>query len=91
MPPAGALFDFAFIDGDHRYQGVLNDLRALAPILNNGAYVLLHDAYHEGVDRAIREAVTGRWFRDAGRIGRVRNDLSPSELYGGFHLLLADR
>lgn len=88
MPPGGAKFDFAFVDGDHRYEGVLADLRALGAILNGGAHVLLHDAYHDGVDRAIRDAVKSGWFSDGGRVGRVINDLTPGELYGGFHLLL---
>lgn len=88
MPPDGELFDFVFVDGDHRYNGVLDDLKALVPILTEGGYVLLHDAYHADVDRAIRDAVSSGWFRDGGRVGRVCNDLSPSDLYGGFHLLL---
>lgn len=89
MPPDGSLFDFAFVDGDHRYDGVLDDLRTLPRILQDGAHVLLHDSYHADVERAIQKAVSQGWYRDAGRVGRVCNDLYPGELYGGLHLLVA--
>lgn len=88
IPPGAEKFDFAFVDGDHRYEGVFGDLRALGAILNGGAPVLLHDAYHDGVDRAIRDAVKAGWYSDGGRLGRVRNDLIPGALYCGFHLLV---
>lgn len=86
-PPGGAKFDFAFVDGNHRYEGVFGDLEALGAILNDGALVLLHDAYNSDVDRAIRDSVQAGWYSDGGRVGRVRNDLTPGELYGGLHLL----
>jgi predicted O-methyltransferase YrrM len=84
--PDGALYDLAFVDGDHSYTGLLADLRALPLILSPEAYVLLHDAYNGGVERAVADAVLSGWYHDCGRIGRVKND-TLTELYGGLHLL----
>jgi predicted O-methyltransferase YrrM len=86
--PGGVRYDMVFVDGDHRYQGILADLQALPAILNDGAYLLLHDAYNEGVYRAIREVTAAGVYVDCGRIGRVRNDTLPDGLFGGFHLLM---
>lgn len=88
LPPGGEKFDFVFVDGDHRYEGVLDDLRALPPIMADGGVALLHDAFHADVDRAIRHAVSAGWYSDGGRVGRVRNDLTPGVDYGGLHLLV---
>lgn len=35
--------DFAFIDGDHSYQGCLADLRAVWPKMKSGSVILVHD------------------------------------------------
>lgn len=35
----------AFIDGDHRPEGVLKDFEAVEPSLNVGGYILLHDVF----------------------------------------------
>lgn len=81
-------FDFVFLDGNHSYDGVLSDLSFLPQVMNNYSYVLLHDAYNADVDSAIKEAIAKYGYIDCGRIGRVKNDLSANELYGGLHLLL---
>lgn len=39
--------DFALVDGDHTIPGVLKDLEALEPVLNQGGYILLHDTFPE--------------------------------------------
>lgn len=36
-------FDFAFIDGDHRFDAVFNDFFYIDKLLNTGGYVLFHD------------------------------------------------
>lgn len=80
-------FDLAFVDGDHSYRGVLEDLRYLPRILEPDAYVLLHDAYNAEVGRAIEEAVRECGYHDCGVVGRVRNDSCGDELFGGLRLL----
>lgn len=37
--------DFAFIDGDHRYEGVKRDFYSVKPLLSDNAIVILHDTY----------------------------------------------
>lgn len=39
----GGAFDLAFVDGDHRFEAVLDDLVALAPWAAEGSLVVLHD------------------------------------------------
>lgn len=38
-------YDFLFIDGDHSYQGCLNDLNNWFPRLEKGGHIILHDSY----------------------------------------------
>lgn len=49
----------AFIDGDHGYQAVLRDIRALEPVLVPGGWICFDDAHsgYAGVDRAIAEGI----------------------------------
>lgn len=37
------IIDFAFIDGDHRYEGVKKDFYSVKPLLSDNAIVVLHD------------------------------------------------
>jgi hypothetical protein len=39
--------DFALVDGNHTVEGVLQDLRAIEPVLNTGGYIALHDTFPE--------------------------------------------
>lgn len=39
----GELLDFLFIDGDHRYEAVKNDLEMYLPLVRKGGKVALHD------------------------------------------------
>jgi predicted O-methyltransferase YrrM len=39
--------DFAYVDGDHSFEGVVRDLHALVPHLAPGAPVILHDVFPE--------------------------------------------
>jgi predicted O-methyltransferase YrrM len=43
-------FDVVFVDGDHTYEGVSRDLRAVARVLAAGGVVLCHDYYHPAND-----------------------------------------
>lgn len=42
---AGGNVQFAFIDGDHSFEGALGDLLAVEPVLDPGGYVVLHDVF----------------------------------------------
>jgi predicted O-methyltransferase YrrM len=48
-----------FIDGDHGYEAVLQDIENLEPYLVEGGWVCFDDAFssYEGVDRAINERI----------------------------------
>ena len=52
------LFDIAFVDGDHRYAGVTQDIQLVLPYVKKGGFVLLHDtvACPGDVGRAWKEA-----------------------------------
>jgi predicted O-methyltransferase YrrM len=49
--------DLLFIDGDHAYSGVTEDINNYLPKLNNGALIIFHDYGAEGVRRAIHERI----------------------------------
>lgn len=49
-------FDMIFIDGDHSYEGVKNDLYAVIPLLKEGGVLICHDyETREPVKRAVDE------------------------------------
>lgn len=53
---SGGGFDVAFIDGDHSYEGVVQDIRLALPCCRPGGLVILHDTVAcEGVQRAWAE------------------------------------
>jgi predicted O-methyltransferase YrrM len=52
-----SLFDFAFIDGDHSYDGVVKDLNGVMPLLSDGAVLVFHDALHADTGKAIDDMV----------------------------------
>ena len=43
LPGGGARFDFAYIDGNHSYEGVLADLELVSPWITAHGLMLLHD------------------------------------------------
>jgi predicted O-methyltransferase YrrM len=45
----GKELSFIFIDANHAYEAVLNDLRRWTPLLKVGGVVALHDMYHPGI------------------------------------------
>lgn len=88
---AGGAFDMVFVDGDHSFEGVQRDLEGIRPYLAKGAAILLHDAYHPPVARAIALAPE-MGYQPCGVIARTRNDGVHVESgkvipYGGVELL----
>lgn len=89
---AGGDFDFVFIDGDHSEAGVAADLRGIFAVTEPGAVILLHDAFHAPVARAIEAALATGRFTDCGMLGATRNDGVREETgkpltYGGVRML----
>lgn len=89
---AGGTFDLVFVDGDHSERGVAADLKGLLDVTSPGAVVLLHDAFHAPVARAIDAAlIAGGWI-DCGIVADTRNEGVRVEtgqpiVYGGVRML----
>jgi predicted O-methyltransferase YrrM len=85
---AGGPFDFVLIDGLHIYSQVKKDLLGVLPHLADETYILLHDAFHYGLSKAIGEAVSSepRLFDCGYPCGKpwMEHELLA---YGGFRLL----
>lgn len=59
--------DFAFIDGDHSYEAVVNDIRLLTPLVKPGGIIAFHDTkYYAGVSRAVGELLAAGEFSLSG-------------------------
>lgn len=64
-------FDFVFVDGDHRYQAVLDDATIAAVVLRPGGVVAFHDyrtvpgehdgRWDAGVTRAVDALIVSGW------------------------------
>lgn len=79
--------DFVFIDALHIYDAVLADFKGVIPYLNDGAHVLFHDAYHQGINAAISEVLLkDSRFVDCGFITR-NPDLGHPVAYQGLRLV----
>jgi cephalosporin hydroxylase len=53
----GGPIDLAIIDAMHTHDHSLADFRGVAPHLAPGSHVLLHDTFHQGIDRAVAEVL----------------------------------
>ena len=80
-------FQFCFIDASHAYRDVKADLWGVMEHLADEAYVLLHDAYFDGVSQAIQEAAGHPSWFDGGMLVDCRNRVSDGSVYGGLYLL----
>ena len=79
--------DFVFIDALHIYDAVLADFRGCLPYLADGAHVLIHDTYHQGIDQAISDMLRDNpEFVDCGFLTRNAPALSPVT-YQGLRLI----
>jgi predicted O-methyltransferase YrrM len=59
----GIACDMLFVDGDHQYEGVANDLRLWLPSLRAGGVLAMHDFDQPGVCQALADVV-GTQFID---------------------------
>lgn len=59
--PAGLKIRLAFLDGDHSYQAVCDDIDAAERFLLPGGWIAFDDAFstYDGVDAAIRDRIIG--------------------------------
>lgn len=72
---AGGLFDFVFVDGDHSEKACRADLEGLVAVTVPGAVLLLHDACHPPVGRAVTGALAaGLPYQDCGLLATTLND-----------------
>jgi hypothetical protein len=59
----GPMFDFVFLDADHSYEGVRDDIEAWAPLVKAGGLLCGHDYGHPRIGevaRAVNEAFGSR-------------------------------
>ena len=77
----GSPVDFLFIDGDHRYEGVLADWNDYAPLVRPGGLVAFHDIVPDHRARFGRETpsdsggVPELWAELRGRFGAAASEL----------------
>jgi len=55
----GELLDVAFIDGDHRYEGVRNDFELYSPLVREGGVIAFHDIVPDRAGEASSRFVGG--------------------------------
>lgn len=65
----GRRFDLAFIDGNHRFEGVILDLVYAGRLLKEGGVVFVDDAHLPGVGKAINFCL-----KNLGWVSEVRGD-----------------
>ena len=65
------LVDFAFIDGDHSFKSVQNDVQLLEPLMAKNSVLAFHDVlYFQGVSQIIGDVLKrGKWRLE----GQVNN------------------
>lgn len=84
----GGKIDFVMIDAMHTHDHVLADFSGVIPFLAPGAHVLLHDAFHTGIDAAIREVLEERAeLIDCGFLTRHPHITDAPVAYHGLRLI----
>lgn len=79
--------DFAFIDAMHTHDSVEADLKGAYPFLADGAHIIMHDAFHVGIDAACNEFLAAHPdVTDLGILTRNPSKADPL-CYQGFRVL----
>jgi predicted O-methyltransferase YrrM len=87
----GGQADFIFIDAIHTYTAVKADLEEAAGHLADGGHILLHDAFHQGINAAADEFLAKNPdFVDLGIVSRNAEVGDPVS-YMGFRLIRKGR
>lgn len=64
--------DLVFVDGDHKYEGVLKDFKLWSQKLNEGGVIVFHDSFSwEGVIKVVNEELFGRNFVCLGFVNSI--------------------
>jgi hypothetical protein len=64
MLAEGRHFDFAFVDGDHRFDAVFTDFRFIHMMLHPGGTILFDDTWLDSVHLAVRYAQTNLGYKE---------------------------
>ena len=75
----GLKFDFVLIDGDHKFDGIMNDFYYVDLLLNFGGYVLFDDLYMKSTQIVVNWITTNR-------LDYKQIDLPDGRVYGNFAL-----
>ena len=80
--------DLVIIDAMHTHDHVLADFKGVVPHLTDGGHVLLHDAFHQGVDRAVTDMLaTSSNMVDCGFLTRAPEITDAPVAYQGLRLV----
>ena len=60
--------DFVFIDAEHTYDAVLQDIKLWSPKVKNGGYIIGHDITYETVYQAVHKIFGRKFDTDIDRI-----------------------
>lgn len=96
-PESRGRVDLALVDGDHSFDGVLKDARAVLRVMRSGGYICFHDAFYSDVRKAIDQFVDecGGQVTDFGCFTREyvsqKVDEGRTEHWGGLRLLFVNR
>jgi len=85
----GGQLDFVLLDSIHIFDQVYKELTTILPWMSEDSIILIHDAFHYGVNAAI-EKITKEHkdVVDCGFVNRTANvTVSPWTPYGGLHML----
>jgi predicted O-methyltransferase YrrM len=84
----GGQLDFVIIDAMHTYDHVQKDLKGTLPHVAVGGHILLHDAYHVGIDQAVAEVLAeNQDCVDCGFLSRHAEVTDAPVAYQGLRLI----
>lgn len=84
----GRPFDLVIIDAVHTHDHVLEDLKGAMPHVAIGGHILVHDAYHVGIDQAVSEVLAGHQASvDCGFLTRHPQIKDAPVAYQGLRLI----